>query len=59
MRSSWPVSLASLVGLAALGVIGARAGGADIVKPTLRVMFWGALAMIATALIGSLVGRAV
>ncbi len=56
---TWAVSIAGLIGLAALGAIGARAGGADIVKPTLRVVFWGALAMIATALIGSLVGRAV
>jgi vacuolar iron transporter family protein len=28
-------------------------------KPTLRVVFWGAIAMVSTALIGSLVGRAV
>lgn len=55
----WAVSVAGLVGLAALGAIGARAGGAGIIKPTVRVVFWGAIAMIATALIGSLVGRAV
>lgn len=55
----WAVSIAGLVGLAALGAIGARAGGAGIIKPTVRVVFWGAIAMIATALIGSLVGRAV
>jgi vacuolar iron transporter family protein len=53
------VSIACLVGLAALGAIGARAGGAGILKPTLRVVFWGAIAMVSTALIGSLVGRAV
>lgn len=55
----WTVSIACLVGLAALGAIGAQAGGASILKPTIRVVFWGAIAMIATALIGSLVGRAV
>jgi len=55
----WTVSIACLVGLAALGAIGAQAGGANILKPTIRVVFWGAIAMIATALIGSLVGRAV
>ena len=55
----WTVSIACLVGLAALGAIGARMGGAGIVKPTLRVVFWGAIAMISTALIGSLVGRVV
>jgi VIT1/CCC1 family predicted Fe2+/Mn2+ transporter len=53
------VSMACLVGLAALGAIGARAGGADLLKPTLRVTFWGAVAMASTAAIGALVGRAV
>lgn len=56
---SWTVSIACLVGLAALGAIGARVGGAGLLKPTLRVVFWGVIAMISTALIGSLVGRAV
>jgi VIT1/CCC1 family predicted Fe2+/Mn2+ transporter len=53
------VSAASLVGLAALGAIGAWAGGAKIVGPTIRVTFWGAFAMAATAIIGALVGHAV
>lgn len=53
------VSAGSLVCLAGLGAIGARIGGAAIVKPTLRVTFWGAFAMAATAAIGSLVGRSV
>lgn len=53
------VSLGSLVFLALLGVMGARAGGAAIVRPTIRVVFWGALAMAITAGIGALVGRAV
>jgi vacuolar iron transporter family protein len=39
--------------------LGARAGGADMLKPSLRVVFWGAIAMLLTAVIGSLVGRAV
>jgi VIT1/CCC1 family predicted Fe2+/Mn2+ transporter len=56
---TWTVSLACLIGLAALGAIGARAGGSDVVRATLRVTFWGAVAMAATALIGALVGRAV
>ena len=55
----WSVAVACLVGLAALGAIGARAGGADLLKPTLRVVFWGAVAMVTTGLIGALVGRAV
>lgn len=53
------VSAACIVGLAALGAIGAKAGGADVVKPTARVVFWGAFAMAATALIGRLFGTVV
>ena len=53
------VSIGSLGFLAALGMIGARAGGADILKPTIRVTFWGAFAMALTAGIGALVGKAV
>jgi VIT1/CCC1 family predicted Fe2+/Mn2+ transporter len=40
----WIVSLSCLFGLAALGATGARAGGAEILKPTFRVVFWGAAA---------------
>jgi VIT1/CCC1 family predicted Fe2+/Mn2+ transporter len=50
------VGLASLVFLAGLGAAGARAGGASPLKPVLRVMFWGALAMAATAGVGALFG---
>ena len=53
------VSGASLVFLAALGALGASVGGASIWKPTIRVTFWGAIAMGATAAIGALVGHAV
>jgi VIT1/CCC1 family predicted Fe2+/Mn2+ transporter len=53
------VSVASLLFLALLGAIGARAGGAIVWKATLRVTFWGALAMGATAGIGALIGKAV
>lgn len=56
---TWIVSIACLIGLAALGAIGARLGGSSILKPTLRVTFWGAVATAATAIIGALVGRAV
>jgi vacuolar iron transporter family protein len=58
-RIALTVSGASLVGLAALGIIGAKAGGAKIVRPTIRVTFWGAFAMAATAIIGALVGHTV
>lgn len=50
------VSTASLVFLSMLGAIGARAGGAPVGKATLRVAFWGALAMALTAGIGALFG---
>jgi VIT1/CCC1 family predicted Fe2+/Mn2+ transporter len=53
------VSGASLVFLGMLGAIGAKAGGADIVRATLRVTFWGALAMALTAGIGALFGTVV
>ncbi|ACK49144.1 protein of unknown function DUF125 transmembrane [Methylocella silvestris BL2] len=55
----WVVSGLSLICLAGLGAVGAKVGGAKILKPTLRVAFWGALAMAITAGIGALVGRAV
>jgi VIT1/CCC1 family predicted Fe2+/Mn2+ transporter len=50
------VTVASLILLAVLGAIGARAGGASLWRGALRVVFWGALAMGATALIGKLAG---
>ena len=53
------VSLGSLLFLAVLGAIGARAGNAPVAKATLRVAFWGAAAMAVTAGIGKLVGTAV
>ena len=53
------VSGGSLLFLAALGALGARVGGAAVLKPTLRVTFWGAFAMAATAGIGTLVGHAI
>jgi len=53
------VSGGSLAGLAVLGAIGAKAGGAPPLKAATRVTFWGALAMALTAGIGRLVGAAV
>lgn len=53
------VAAASLLFLALLGAMGAYAGGAKILKPTCRVMFWGAMAMALAAGIGALVGTAV
>ncbi len=53
------VTAASLVFLALLGAVGAMAGGANVVRATARVTFWGALAMALTAAIGSLSGAVV
>lgn len=52
------VATASLFFLAALGAASASAGGASMLKPVLRVTFWGALAMAATAAVGALFGVA-
>lgn len=53
------VGFASLIYLAILGGVAARAGGAPVLKGALRVTFWGALAMAVTALIGRLIGGVV
>ena len=53
------VTAASLAFLAMLGALGARAGGASIVKGVLRVVFWGALAMAVTAGVGRIFGTTV
>jgi VIT1/CCC1 family predicted Fe2+/Mn2+ transporter len=53
------VSITSLLFLAILGAIGARVGGANVARATIRVTFWGALAMALTAGIGALVGTVV
>jgi VIT1/CCC1 family predicted Fe2+/Mn2+ transporter len=50
---------AALVFLAVLGAIAARTGGASMAKGALRTLFWGAFAMVATALVGRLFGAAV
>ncbi len=46
----------SLVSLAVLGGLAARAGGAGVLKGVVRVTFWSALAMGCTMLIGTLFG---
>ena len=50
------VAAASLVFLAVLGGLAARAGGARIIVGATRVTFWGALAMALTAAVGRLFG---
>jgi vacuolar iron transporter family protein len=58
-KLSWIVSIASLAFLALLGAVGAKAGGAPMLKGAWRVTFWGALAMAATAAIGWAFGTSV
>ena len=53
------VVVASLLALALLGYLGARAGGAAIGRSVMRVVFWGALAMAVTAGVGKLFGTSV
>jgi len=50
------VSGTSLLFLALLGGLAARAGGARVTVGALRVTFWGALAMVVTAGVGALFG---
>ena len=53
------VAAGSLIFLAVLGFLGAKIGGAAALTPIIRVTFWGALAMAATAGIGAIVGTVV
>ena len=53
------VSGTSLLFLAILGALAARAGGASVIPSIIRVTFWGALAMGITAGVGVLFGTVV
>lgn len=53
------LAASALAFLAVLGATAARAGGAGMVNGALRVTFWGALAMAATALVGRAFGAVV
>ncbi len=54
----YAVVITTIVFLALLGAMGAKAGGAPIAKATLRVTFWGAIAMAITAGVGYVFGVA-
>ena len=56
---AWSVAGSSLLFLALLGSLAARAGGASVMTAAARVTFWGALAMALTAGVGALFGVAV
>lgn len=50
------VAAGTLLALAMTGGLAARAGGASVSVGAGRLMFWGALAMVATALVGMVIG---
>ncbi len=58
-RVAMLVTGSALVLLAVLGAVAARVGGAAVVRGALRVAFWGAIAMGASALVGRLFGTTV
>jgi vacuolar iron transporter family protein len=53
------VTIATLIFLAVLGALGAYAGGANVLRGTARVTFWGAVAMAITAGVGAYFGAVV
>jgi vacuolar iron transporter family protein len=53
---TYVVSPASLVFLTLLRAMGAKSGGANVLRATIRVTFWGALALAITAGIGKVFG---
>ena len=53
------VAVVSLISLAILGALSARAGGASKLKAASRVVFWGVAAMLVTGVIGHLFGTVV
>jgi VIT1/CCC1 family predicted Fe2+/Mn2+ transporter len=55
-KTSIMVAASTLVALAILGGLGATAGGAGVARGALRVTIWGALAMGATAAVGTIFG---
>lgn len=60
--ASWvlpAVAVAALAGLALLGAVGARLGGARVARAVIRVTFWGLIALVVTAGLGRLFGAVV
>ncbi len=52
----WSVSASSLLFLMFLGALAGHTGGSSVLKASVRVTFWGALAMALTAGVGALFG---
>ncbi|WP_371183494.1 VIT1/CCC1 transporter family protein [Xanthomonas sacchari] len=55
-RQLWVTGAATLVGLSLTGALAARAGGASGLRGAVRVVFWGATAMLASGAIGHVFG---
>ncbi len=53
------VGIATVISLGILGASGAKAGGAPMLRATVRVMFWGVVAMAITAAIGVIFGTTI
>jgi len=53
------ISTVSLLSLAILGALSAKAGGAPIRKAVLRVVHWGAMEIGLTACVGKLFGTTI
>ena len=55
----YAVGFTTIIALGALGAAGAKIGGAPLLRATIRVMFWGVVAMAITAAIGAIFGTAI
>ena len=53
---TWSIIATTLASLAVLGVLGAKTGGVRILRPTLRVLLWGAISLGLTTLVGVFFG---
>ena len=58
-HTMYAVAISSLIALIILGLASAKAGGASKLKAVIRIVFWGAAAMLATAAVGHLFGVSV
>ena len=55
----WATMVVTALALAGLGALGGWAGGSGVVRPAIRVVFWGLIAMGVTSAVGYLFGQVV
>jgi len=55
----WVTMVVTALALAGLGALGGWAGGSGMVRPAIRVVFWGLIAMGVTSAVGYLFGQVV